>query len=340
MAHQEQRSLDIKEVLATNSSSSDDNLDSPSTEQKRKSTESASSNSSDDSSTDDGISIHVYDEHGELDNELTKTGSRIQTQPLSRYATGVSTRTGMSVATNGTTDPGYEVDFEEDDPANPRNWPFWYRCCVIFFISYSTLTVVMYSTSYTSGIPGIAHDFHITSATVPVLGITTYMVGLALGSVILAPLSEMYGRRPIYIVSMAMFGLLTIPCALAPKLEAILITRFFGAIAGSAMISNAPGTVNDIVLEKHRALAFSIWSLGPMNGVSFCVKLILKSALTCLACRWAAHRWICLSVLRMEMDELGCTLFVWRFFRLHLFDQRDIRTRNPAQTGKAKEEGD
>jgi MFS family permease len=32
------------------------------------------------------------------------------------------------------------------------------------------------------------------------------------------------------------------------------------------MISNAPGTVNDIVDEEHRALAFSIWSIGPMNG--------------------------------------------------------------------------
>jgi MFS family permease len=32
------------------------------------------------------------------------------------------------------------------------------------------------------------------------------------------------------------------------------------------MIANAPGTVNDIVDEQYRALAFSIWSIGPMNG--------------------------------------------------------------------------
>lgn len=36
------------------------------------------------------------------------------------------------------------------------------------------------------------------------------------------------------------------------------------ALAGAAMISNAPGTVNDIVTEEYRALAFSIWSIGPM----------------------------------------------------------------------------
>jgi MFS family permease len=32
------------------------------------------------------------------------------------------------------------------------------------------------------------------------------------------------------------------------------------------MIANAPGTVNDIVDENYRAFAFSIWSIGPMNG--------------------------------------------------------------------------
>ena len=111
-------------------------------------------------------------------------------------------------------------------------------------------------------------NFHIHDETLAVLGITTYLAGLAIGCVVLAPLSEMYGRRPIYVISQFMFTVLILPSALAQNLETILIARFFGALAGSAMISNAPGTVNDIVSEEYRALAFSIWSLGPMNGVS------------------------------------------------------------------------
>lgn len=124
----------------------------------------------------------------------------------------------------------------------------------------------MYSTSYSAGIPGMMETFGITNKTLLVLGITTYLLGLAIGSVILAPLSEMYGRRPIYLCAMALFTVLVLPCALAQNLESILVTRFFGALAGSAMISNAPGTVGDIVSDEYRALAFSIWSIGPMNG--------------------------------------------------------------------------
>ncbi|KAF2805049.1 MFS general substrate transporter [Mytilinidion resinicola] len=172
----------------------------------------------------------------------------------------------MSVATNGTTDPAFEVDFEDGDGADPREWSVLVKCLIIGCMSICTTTVVMYSTSYASGIPGMMKTFHIEDETIVVLGLTTYLLGLALGSIVLAPLSEMLGRRPIYLVSLSLFTILIIPCALTPKLEGILIARFFGAIAGSAMLANAPGTIADLVNEEYRALAFSVWSIGPMNG--------------------------------------------------------------------------
>ena len=168
-----------------------------------------------------------------------------------------------TTTTNMTTDPRFELDFD-DDGENPQDWPMWKKALVIFFMSYSTLVVVMYSTSYTSGIPGMMATFGIKSKTLVVLGITTYLAGLALGSLLLAPLSEMYGRRPVYLIAVATFTVLIIPCALSNNLAQILVMRFFGAIAGAAMISNAPGTVSDIISDDYRALAFSIWSLGPI----------------------------------------------------------------------------
>ncbi len=117
--------------------------------------------------------------------------------------------------------------------------------------------------------PQMQADFNIDSTPLVALGITTYLLGLAVGSVILAPLSEIYGRRPVYVYSMGLFMVLIIPCGLATSLEEVLIVRFFGAVAGSAMIANAPGTMTDIVNDEYRALAFSIWSIGPLNGPVF-----------------------------------------------------------------------
>jgi hypothetical protein len=60
-----------------------------------------------------------------------------------------------TTGTTGTLDLAYEVDFEEGDRNNPQNWSFWFRGCVIAIFSYSTTCVVLYSTSYTSAIPGM-----------------------------------------------------------------------------------------------------------------------------------------------------------------------------------------
>lgn len=57
-----------------------------------------------------------------------------------------------------------------------------------------------------------------------------------------------------------------IPAALATSVAELIVVRFIGALAGSVMIASAPGMVADIVDDEHRALAFSVWSLGPLNG--------------------------------------------------------------------------
>lgn len=125
---------------------------------------------------------------------------------------------------------------------------------------------VMYSTSFTSGIYPLQEEFNVSSEPVVTLGVTTYLFGIAVGSLILAPISETYGRKPVYAITMVIFSLLVIPCAKATSLAQIIIFRFFGAVAGSSVIANSPGTVGDIVTDEYRALAFSIWSIGPLNG--------------------------------------------------------------------------
>ena len=175
------------------------------------------------------------------------------------------TRTWTSRTSGTLTDPAFEIDFADGEEGNPQNWPLWYKAITVGVMSYSTTAVVLFSTSYTSAIPGMIEAFGISNSE-GILGVTTYLIGMATGSVILAPLSEMYGRRPIYVAALGLFILFVLPCALAQNIETILITRFLGAFCAAAMISNAPGTVNDIVDEEHRALAFSIWSIGPMNG--------------------------------------------------------------------------
>lgn len=89
---------------------------------------------------------------------------------------------------------------------------------------------------------------------------------MAFGSIVFAPLSELVGRRPVYILSMAAFLLLLLPSAMAHNIESILVSRLFAGFFGSALMANSPASVNDIVSDYYRPLAFGFWSIGPTNG--------------------------------------------------------------------------
>ncbi|KAE8388489.1 hypothetical protein ETB97_008775 [Aspergillus alliaceus] len=202
---------------------------------------------------------------GSTTSEDTVEQDQIYTR-ASRQSQPSLSRKITSIRTNGTSDLAYEVDFEDgQDQTNPKNWSLAYKGMGIAFLSWNTLVVVLYSTSYTSGVADIAAEFG-TSSTIVTLGLTLYLIGLAVGSMFMAPLSEMYGRKPVSVACLFIFMVLIIPCARAESVVTLIVVRFIGAFFGSVMISTAPGMVSDLVNDEERALAMSIWSIGPVNG--------------------------------------------------------------------------
>ena len=88
----------------------------------------------------------------------------------------------------------------------------------------------MNSTAYISGAAGMMAEFGIERRTTVILGMTTYLLGLACGPLLLAPLSELYGRRPVYIVSLALYFVFVIPACVATNFATILVSRFFACV--------------------------------------------------------------------------------------------------------------
>ncbi|KEY67963.1 hypothetical protein S7711_02168 [Stachybotrys chartarum IBT 7711] len=175
------------------------------------------------------------------------------------------TRTGASAGSTASRPPDFEVAFGDQDPENPKNWAGWYRGWVMGVVAYNSWLVVLYSTSYTACTPGLVEEFD-SSRTIVTLGLTTYLLGLACGSLAVAPLSELYGRQIVYTVSLIIWTILIIPCALATNLTTLLVVRFVGALFGAAFVSNGPGSVVDISRPEYLALYMSIWSIAPLNS--------------------------------------------------------------------------
>jgi MFS family permease len=100
-----------------------------------------------------------------------------------------------------------------------------------------------------------------------VLPLTLYTLGLAIGPLFIAPLSETLGRRPIYIGTLTTFLAFIAGSGAANNFVTLLVCRFLAGFAGSAGLAMGAGTVADVwALEKSGGSAALFFILGPFLG--------------------------------------------------------------------------
>ena len=108
--------------------------------------------------------------------------------------------------------------------------------------------------------------FGVTSNILSALVVSIYLLGFALGPLIIAPASEMYGRFMIYNVCNAFFVIFTVACALSNSMGMLIAFRVLAGIAGSSPLTLGGGTIADIFPREQRAGAMAVWSMGPLLG--------------------------------------------------------------------------
>jgi MFS family permease len=91
---------------------------------------------------------------------------------------------------------------------------------------------------FAPGIPELMAEFKSRSTELGSFVVSVYVLGFAVGPLIFAPLSELYGRVPIYHVCNVCFLAFTIACALATDLNMMIAFRFLAGVFGSAPLTN------------------------------------------------------------------------------------------------------
>jgi len=124
--------------------------------------------------------------------------------------------------------PQIKLDPEE----NPVNWPARKKWSSTIIIVLMTATITFSSSIHTTAIKGVVLSFQ-CSKTAATLGVTTFLIGFATGPLLFAPLSEVWGRRLVFCITLFLFLCFDIGCALAPNLAALLIFRFLCGFFGS-----------------------------------------------------------------------------------------------------------
>lgn len=119
---------------------------------------------------------------------------------------------------------------------------------------------------FAPGIPQVMKDFHSNSEMLATFVISVYLIGFAIGPLLIAPICEMYGRLPLYVSCNILFIIFSIACAVSSSLDQLIVFRFFMGCAGVAPLTIGAGTIADIMPAESRGKAMAIFAMGPLLG--------------------------------------------------------------------------
>ena len=105
-----------------------------------------------------------------------------------------------------------------------------------------------------------------TTRTVTVWVITVFSISSAIGIISLGFLSQIFGRRYIYLLGVIGFTIFSGLCGLSNNFELLLIFRAFQGFFGSGLVALSQALVVDIFSEKNRSKAISAWTFGLLAG--------------------------------------------------------------------------
>ncbi len=189
--------------------------------------------------------------HSEIHHVLTTTSSARYTRERFDIEQGLSAEKVKStvIAPTKTSDGIILVDwYTNDDSANPQNWPASKKGLILLQLCLYSFAAYGASSMYVPGEEGVMEQFNI-GITPAALGLAIYVVGYGTGPLLWAPLSEIavIGRNWVYVPTLFLFVILSIPTAVVDNYAGLLVLRFLTGFFGSPCLSNGGATIGDMV---------------------------------------------------------------------------------------------
>ena len=168
-------------------------------------------------------------------------------------------------AGSGTADDPYLVHWIPNDPRDPMNFTNFTKCFITVVAAIATLAVTLVSSAYTSGIKQVIEEFHV-SQEIAVLGVSLFVLGFAIGPLLWAPFSELFGRQVLFIGTYAGLTAFNAGACGSQNIQTLLTLRFFAGAFGSSPLTNAGGTIADMFPASQRGLAMALFAVAPFLG--------------------------------------------------------------------------
>lgn len=139
------------------------------------------------------------------------------------------------------------------------------KYAITTLLSFCAFQVTCLSTVWSQAIPDVAKIHNITK-TIATLGVTLFIVGQGAGPLAFSPLSERYGRQPVYLVGLALYCIFQLPTCFGPHLATMLVGRFFSGLAGGIFLTVISGTFSDMFEPESTGIPTLMFSIAPFLG--------------------------------------------------------------------------
>ncbi|NND50105.1 MAG: multidrug effflux MFS transporter, partial [Rhizobiales bacterium] len=122
---------------------------------------------------------------------------------------------------------------------------------------------------YLPGMPDIARDLDTSMSAVQSM-VATYLAAFAFAQLVMGPLSDRFGRRPVILVGLAVFAVASIVCATAPDITTLLWARVFQATGACATMVVGRAMIRDTSegVAAAQAMAWLAIAIGIGPAVS------------------------------------------------------------------------
>ena len=161
-------------------------------------------------------------------------------------------------------------------PISRSNLRLW----IIIAAEYLSLFIAALDQTITAtALPTISAELHSGSGYIWIGG--AYLLANASFAPIWVSLSDIWGRKPVHLVAIAVFAVGSVICATAPSMRVLVAGRAIQGSAGGALLQLVTVTISDLFSLHHRSLVLGflefVWALaggiGPILGGTFTEKV-------------------------------------------------------------------
>lgn len=153
------------------------------------------------------------------------------------------------------------------DDSNPLLWSAAKKWTMTGLVSSTGLNRIMVSTIMAPALPAIANDLHMTS-TEAVMSLSVYLLATAFGPLIIGPLSEIYGRRPVLHATNVWFLIWNVVCGFAHTKAALIAARLLAGLGASAVYVLGSAVLGDLWPKEQRGFTLALYQLIPLLGAA------------------------------------------------------------------------